>query len=57
MVSRLLRKYPAPGSSGVAKAYTIPRYDNSSLWVAVVWGGLLILLGWGLVLRMLLFPR
>jgi hypothetical protein len=57
MVSRLLRKQPAPGSSGVAKAYTIPPYDDSTLWVAFVWGGLLVLLGWGLVLRMLLFPR
>jgi len=57
MVSRLLRKHPAPGSSGVAKATAIPLYDTLSLWVAFVWGGLLILLGWGLVLRMLLLPR
>jgi hypothetical protein len=57
MVSRLRRKHPAPGSSGVAKATTIPRSDTLSLWVAFVWGGLLILLGWGLVLRMLLLPR
>ncbi len=57
MVSRLLRKRPPPSSSGVAKAYPIPLADPSSLWVAFVWGGLLILLGWGLVLRMLLLPR
>jgi len=43
MVSRLLRKRPPPGSAG--------------LWVAFVWGGLLLLLGWGLALRMLLLPR
>jgi hypothetical protein len=57
MVSRLLRKQPTPGSSGVAKAHPIPLAEDSSLWVAFVWGGLLGLLGWGLVLRMLLVPR
>jgi hypothetical protein len=57
MVSRLLRKQPTPGSAGGAKAHPIPLADDSSLWVAFVWGGLLGLLGWGLVLRMLLVPR
>jgi hypothetical protein len=57
LISRLRRTPSAPGSSGVAKAHPIPLADDSSLWVAFVWGSLLGLLGWGLVLRMLLVPR
>ena len=57
MVSRLLRKQPAPDSSGVAKAHPIPPYDDSSLWVVFVLGSLLSLLSLGLLLRMLILPR
>ncbi len=57
MVSRLLRKQPAPDSAGGAKAHPIPPADASTLWVVFVVGGLLILLSVGLVLRMLLLPR
>ena len=54
---RLRRTQPPPDCAGVAKAHAISRYDYSARWVPFVLGGLLLLLGWGLLLRMLFLPR
>ena len=57
LVSRLRRTQPTPDGSGMAKAHAIPRSDPSARWVPFVLGGLLLLLGWRLLLRMLLLPH
>jgi hypothetical protein len=57
MVSRLSQKPPAPGSPRVVRACLLPLTAGSSLGWTFVYGGLLSLLGWGLLLRMLLLPR
>ena len=57
MLSRVRRKSPAPVWAGEEKARRISVYDLSSLCWGLVYGGLLVLLCWGLFLRMFLFYR
>jgi len=57
MVSPLLRKRPTPHTpdAGHAPQLRVPEV-STFVWI-FVYGSLLSLLGWGLLLRMLLFHR
>jgi hypothetical protein len=57
MLSRMLWKRRAPEMPVDVTARQNPAYNPSSLYWAFMYGGLLSLLGWGLLLRMLLLHR
>jgi hypothetical protein len=57
MLSRMLWKRRAPEMPVDVAARQNPASNPSSLYWAFVYGGLLSLLGWGLLLRMLLLHR
>jgi hypothetical protein len=57
MGSPLSQKQPAPGSPNGVRACPLPFAAVSSLGWSFVYGGLLSLLGWGLLLRLLFLHR
>jgi hypothetical protein len=57
MLSRMLWKSSAPMWARDVKDRRIPAHGLSSLCWGLVYGGLVVLLCWGLFLRMLLFHR
>lgn len=57
MVSPLSQKHPALSSHKAVHACPHPLAAVSSLGWPFMYGGLLSLLGWGLLLRLLLLPR
>jgi hypothetical protein len=57
MLARVRRKSPAPVREEEEKVHRVPVYGLSSLCWGLVYGGLLVLLSWGLFLRLFLFYR
>jgi hypothetical protein len=57
MLARVRRKSPVPVRAEEEKAHWVPVYGLSSLCWGLVYSGLLVLLCWGLFLRLFLFHR